>query len=49
MIIDSHAHVSPGIDQFEDWDFDSERELLAHHQSTDYFHHKPVAATSRGE
>src|SRR5436190_8988799 len=49
MIIDSHAHVSPNYDRFEDWDFDTERELWAYHQSTNYFHHKPVAMTARGE
>jgi len=49
MIIDSHAHVSPNYDRFEDWDFDTEREVLAYHQSTNYFHHKPVATTTGGD
>ena len=48
MIIDSHAHVSPSYDSLQDWDFDTERELWAYHQSTNYFHHKPVATTARG-
>jgi hypothetical protein len=33
----------------EDWDFDTERELWAYHQSTNYFHHKPVATTANGK
>src|SRR5919202_398231 len=49
MIIDGHAHVSPSYDSLPDWDFDSEPELWAYHQSTNYFHHKPVATTSAGE
>ena len=49
MIIDSHAHVAPNFDSMEDWDFDTEEEVWAYHQSTNYFHHKPVATTSRGE
>src|SRR5215213_87157 len=49
MIIDSHAHVSPSYDSLPDWDFDTERELWAYHQSTTYFHHRPVATTAKGE
>jgi hypothetical protein len=46
LIIDSHAHVSPTFDRLPDWDFDTERELLAYLQSLNYFHHKPVAAAT---
>ena len=31
MIIDSHAHVSPGYDRRGDWDFDTDPELWAYH------------------
>ena len=48
MIIDSHAHVSPSYDSLQDWDFDTEPELWAYHQSTNFFHHKPVATTASG-
>lgn len=49
MIIDSHAHVAPRYDRLEEWDFSSRDGMLAYHQSTNYFHHKPVATTSKGE
>jgi hypothetical protein len=48
VIIDRHAHVSPGHDRREDWDFDTDPELWAYHQRTTYFHHKPVATTAGG-
>src|SRR5262245_66415084 len=48
MIIDSHAHVSPNYDNKDDWDFATESEMWAYHQSTNYFHHKPVATTRSG-
>jgi hypothetical protein len=49
VIIDGHAHVSPSYDSLQDWDFDTERELWAYHQNTNYFHHKPAATTAKGE
>jgi hypothetical protein len=49
VIIDGHAHVSPAYDRREDWDFDTDQELWAYYQSTNYFHHKPVATTAGGE
>jgi hypothetical protein len=48
VTIDSHAHVSPNYDWLGDWDFDTEQELWAYHQSTNYFHHRPVATSAGG-